>query len=185
MLQIPFTETERLILRRWTTKDHEPFAAMNSDPRVMEYFPKLLSRDESDMMVCRIEEHFDRNGFGLWAMESKDNGDFLGFTGLAIPSFEAEFTPCVEIGWRLAYPHWGKGYVTEAARSALKCAFTKFAISEIVSFTVPANLRSRAVMQRLGMSHDPNENFEHPKLPEGHPLRRHVLYRLRNHEGQR
>jgi len=171
--------TPRLLLRRFGDADRAPFAAMNSDPRVMEHFPGLLDAPASDALVERIDRHWDRHGFGLWAVEAPDSAPFVGFAGLSAPSFEAAFTPCVEVGWRLAAPFWGHGYATEAARAAVADGFGRLALAEIVSFTVPANRRSRAVMERLGMTHDPVDDFDHPALPEGHPLRPHVLYRLR------
>jgi RimJ/RimL family protein N-acetyltransferase len=143
----------------------------------MEFFPNTLNRNESDAMVVRIQDHFARHGFGLWAVEVPGVADFIGFVGLSVPQFEAPFTPCVEIGWRLAFEHWGKGYATEAARAALDFGFQHLSLKEVVSFTVPANRRSRAVMERIGMTRNPLEDFDHPSLPEGHPLRRHVLYR--------
>jgi RimJ/RimL family protein N-acetyltransferase len=142
----------------------------------MEHFPSVLTGDESNAMVDRIEAHFDRHGFGLWAVEVPNQIPFIGFVGLAIPSFEAHFTPCVEIGWRLAVQCWGHGYATEAARAALTFGFGPLALEEIVSFTVPENLRSRRVMERLGMTHSPVDDFDHPSLSDH---RRHVLYRLR------
>jgi ribosomal-protein-alanine N-acetyltransferase len=151
---------------------------MNADPRVMEFFPKVLDRTESDAMTTRVRTHFERRGFGLWAIEVVGVVDFIGFTGLCVTGFEAHFTPCVEIGWRLAYDHWGRGYASEAARAALKFAFQHLRLDEIVSFTVPANIRSWRVMERLGMTHSPADDFDHPNLREGDPLRRHVLYRL-------
>jgi ribosomal-protein-alanine N-acetyltransferase len=169
-------------LRPWRDEDLAPFAALNADLRVMEHFPGLLSREESDHTVSRFRAHFDRHGFGLWAVEVIGGAPFIGFVGLAVPAFEAHFTPCVEIGWRLAAEHWGRGYATEAARAAVDFAFGTVGLEQIVSFTVPANTRSRRVMKRLGMSHSPADDFDHPKLPEGHPLRRHVLYRLRRGE---
>lgn len=171
-------ETQRLILRRWKPSDSESFHKMNSDPAVMEFLPKLLSREESDGMITRIEDHFERHGFGWWALEQKETGTLVGFTGLAVPNFEAPFIPCVEVGWRLAKAYWGFGYATEAANAALQFGFTQAGLDEIVSFTVPSNRPSIAVMERLRMKRDPKEDFEHPKLTEGHPLRRHVLYRL-------
>jgi RimJ/RimL family protein N-acetyltransferase len=167
----------RLRLRRWRHEDRAPFAAMNADPRVMEFFPGTLTRAESDALVDRIEAHFDRHGFGLWAIEVPGVAEFVGFTGLSIPRFEAPFMPCIEIGWRLAVDHWGKGYATEAARLALDYGFETLRLSEIVSFTAATNLRSRAVMERLGMRRDPVDDFDHPALAKDHPLRRHVLYR--------
>jgi RimJ/RimL family protein N-acetyltransferase len=171
-------ETERLILRRWRVADREPFARMNGDAAVMEFFPGALSRAESDQMVERIESHFDQFGFGLWAAESRETGGFMGFIGLAIPRFEAAFTPCVEIGWRLAPEFWGRGLATEGAGAVVRHAFDVLALPALVSFTVPANVRSRRVMERLGMNRDAQEDFDHPMLAAGDRLRRHVLYRL-------
>jgi len=151
---------------------------MNGDARVMEFFPSYLSRVESDAMVDRIQEHFSEHGFGLWAIEVPNVASFIGFTGLAVVRFSAPFTPCVEVGWRLAFEHWGHGYATEAARLALDYGFGTLALPEVVSFTAARNHRSRAVMERLGMRRDPAEDFDHPALPEGHQLRRHMLYRL-------
>ncbi len=172
-------ETTRLFLRPWRDADREPFARMNADPRVMEFFPALLSAEESNAMIDRAEAHFARHGFGPFAAELHSTGEFIGYIGLAVPAFEAHFTPCVEIGWRLAVEHWGSGLATEGASAVLSHAFTTFALDEVVSFTVPANLRSRRVMEKLGMTHDPAEDFDHPNLSVDHPLRRHVLYRLR------
>ncbi len=152
---------------------------MNADPQVMEFFPRPLESAESDAAVGRIRDHFARHGFGLWAVEVPGVADFIGFVGLAIPRFEAHFTPCVEIGWRLAREHWGRGYATEAARAVLEFGFRDLDLDEIVSFTTAANVRSRAVMERIGMTRSPEDDFEHPALAEGHPLRRHVLYRTR------
>lgn len=170
-------QTDRLCLRRWYPSDRAPFAALNADPRVMEYFPGAMSREESDALVTRIEDHFDQHGFGLWAVEIPNVVPFAGFIGLAIPRFTAHFTPCVEIGWRLAAEHWGHGYASEGARAVLTFGFEALEVPEIVSFTALANLRSRRVMERIGMIHDPADDFDHPALPEGHPLQRHVLYR--------
>jgi ribosomal-protein-alanine N-acetyltransferase len=170
--------TDRLLLRRWRPEDREPFARMNADPRVVEFLPKPLTRGESDAVADRIEAHFVEHGFGLWAVEVVGRVPFAGFVGLAIPRFEAHFTPCIEIGWRLAAETWNQGYATEGARAALDFAFSHLAVDEIVSFTVPANVRSRRVMEKIGMTHNPADDFEHPVLPEGHPLRRHVLYRI-------
>jgi RimJ/RimL family protein N-acetyltransferase len=168
----------RVCLRRWRDEDREAFAAMNSDARVMEFFRSCLSRVESDAMVDRIEKHFGEHGFGLWAVEVPGVAPFIGFAGLDVARFSAHFTPCVEVGWRLAFAHWRHGYATEAARLALGYAFGTLALSDVVSFTSAANHRSRAVMERLGMRRDPAEDFDYPSFPEGHPLRRHVLYRL-------
>lgn len=170
--------TPRLVLRGWRDGDLAPFAALNADPRVMEHFAAPLSPEESDAMARRIASHFARHGFGLWAVEVPGGVDFAGFVGLSIPQFDAHFTPCVEIGWRMDREYWGLGYATEAAREAARFAFEELQLDGIVSFTVPANRRSRRVMERIGMSRDPAEDFDHPGLPAGHPLRRHVLYRL-------
>jgi RimJ/RimL family protein N-acetyltransferase len=173
----------RICLRRWRDADRDAFAAMNTDARVMQFFVSCLSRAESDAMSDRIEEHFGNRGFGLWAVEVLGVAPFVGFAGLTVltvPPFSARSTPCVEVGWRLAFKHWGHGYATEAARLSLGYAFGPLALSEVVSFTSVMNRRSRAVMERLGMRRDPADDFDHPKLPEDHPLRRHVLYRLRS-----
>jgi len=153
------------------------FAALNADPRVMEYYPAQLTRAESSAFVCeRVMPHFAERGFGLWAVEVPEVAPFIGYVGLQVPAFESHFTPCVEIGWRLAFSYWGRGYATEAARAAVAFGFVEAGLEEIVSFTVAPNRRSVAVMERLGMKYD--GDFEHPALPRGHPLRRHVLYRL-------
>jgi RimJ/RimL family protein N-acetyltransferase len=171
--------TQRLILRRWRDDDRLPFARMNADTDVMAHFPAPLSREESDQLFDRIQDHFEARGFGPWALEIPGVAPFAGFVGLSVPRFEAPFTPCVEIGWRLARAHWGRGYATEAALASLACGFDQLRLDEVVSFTVPANLRSRKVMESIGMSHDERDDFDHPSLPEGHPLRRHVLYRAK------
>jgi RimJ/RimL family protein N-acetyltransferase len=168
----------RVLLRPWRPADRAPFAAMNADPRVMAYFPQRLDRSGSDAVADRIEQHFAEHGFGPWAVELPGVAPFIGFAGLAVPRFAAAFTPCVEIAWRLAYEHWGRGYATEAARAALAHGFGPLGLAEVVSFTAAGNQRSRAVMARLGMRRDPAEDFDHPALPEGHRLRRHVLFRL-------
>src|SRR5262249_7114825 len=151
--------------------------AMNAHARVMEFFPRRLSRLESDAMIDRIQEHFGKRGFGLWAIEVRDVAAFIGVDGLAVPNFTAHFTPCVEVGWRLVFEYWGHGYATEAARLALCYGFGTLGLSELVSFTSTKNHRSRAVMERLGMRRNGAEDFDHPALPTGHRLQRHVLYR--------
>jgi RimJ/RimL family protein N-acetyltransferase len=171
--------TDRLLLRRWLPSDRPLFAQMNSDPRVMEFLPGPLSRQESDALADRIEDRFRQHGFGQWAVEVPGETPFAGFLGLSIPRFEAHFTPCIEIGWRLAAAYWNRGYATEGARAALDFGFRWLQAEEIVSFTVPLNVRSRRVMEKLGMTRSPSDDFDHPGLPEGHPLRRHVLYRLK------
>ncbi len=169
--------TARLLLRRWRETDREPFAALNADPRVMEYFPAVLTRAESDRLIARIEARFDRQGYGLWALELRASGEFVGFTGLEVPSFQAHFTPAVEVGWRLARSAWGYGYATEAGQAALAFGFDVAGLSEIVSFTSATNARSRAVMDRIGMTHDPCDDFDHPQLQVRDDLRPHVLFR--------
>jgi RimJ/RimL family protein N-acetyltransferase len=172
-------ETDRLLLRMWESRDREPFARLNSDPRVMEFMPACLSHAESDLLADRLEAHFREYGFGLYAVEVREERLFIGFAGLAIPTFKAAFTPCVEIGWRLSANSWGRGFATEAATAVVRESFTSLGLDELVSFTVPANLRSRRVMEKIAMTCRPSDDFDHPILPEGHPLRRHVLYRLR------
>jgi ribosomal-protein-alanine N-acetyltransferase len=174
----PELRTERLLLRRWRESDREPFAALNADPEVMEHFARKLTREESDALVELNEKHFAEHGFSLWAVDVVATGSFAGFVGLMVPRFHADFTPAVEVGWRLAREHWGHGYATEAARAALGFGFDELLLEEIVSFAVPGNFRSRRVMERLGMTHDVSDDFEHLRFPEGHRLRRHVLYRL-------
>ncbi|MEO5939856.1 MAG: GNAT family N-acetyltransferase [Candidatus Limnocylindrales bacterium] len=175
---IPRLTTGRLLLREWQDADREPFAAMNGDPRVVEHLPGPLDRAASDALVDRIAARWASDGHGLWAVERRADARFIGFVGLAAPTFTAGFTPCVEVGWRLRPDAWGHGFATEAALAALRFGFEELDLAEIVSFTVPANVRSRAVMARIGLTRDPADDFEHPNLPEGHPLRQHVLYRL-------
>jgi RimJ/RimL family protein N-acetyltransferase len=178
----PARSTPRLRLRRWREADREPFAELNRDLEVMRYFVRPLERAESDAFIDRIEAQFEEHGFGLWVVERKQDHAFLGFTGLLTPTFDAPFTPCVEVGWRLAQHAWGHGYATEAATEALRFGFEDANLDEIVSFAALLNARSIRVMERLGMTHDPHDDFDHPLLPEGHQLRRHVLYRIRPEE---
>jgi RimJ/RimL family protein N-acetyltransferase len=173
--------TSRLCLRWWRPEDRELFARLNADPRVMEFMPKALSREESDARADRIEAHFAQHGFGLWAVEVPGITPFAGFIGLSIPPFKAHFTPCIEVGWRLGAPYWNRGYATEGALGALEFGFTQLGADEILSWTVPSNVRSRRVMEKIGMTRSPGDDFDHPLLAEGHPLRRHVLYRRRSH----
>jgi len=173
----PEIETARLRLRPWHAEDRPVFATLNADPRVMEHLHAVLSRRESDALVDRIEAHFRLHGFGLWAVELREAACFAGFVGLSVPRFEAHFTPCVEVGWRLAPEHWGQGFATEAAMAALAFGFEQLALGEIVSFTVAANQRSRGVMERIGMTHEPADDFDHPMFDTSHRLCRHVLYR--------
>ncbi len=178
-------ETQRLVLRPWRPSDRQPFAELNADAEVMRYFPAPLTREQSDALVARIDAAFERQGgWGLWALEERSTGAFLGFTGLAEVSFAAGFAPATEIGWRLRRDAWGHGYATEAARAVVAFAFAPTAdaqglgMRQLVSFTTRSNERSRAVMHRLGMRHDLADDFDHPALPDGHPQRPHVLYRL-------
>ncbi len=177
--------TPRLILRTWRDEDLEPFARLNADPEVMRHFPSVQTREESDASAARIRAHFEANGFGIWVVEEKGGAPFVGTIGLLRVSFEAHFTPCVELGWRLVRNAWGKGYATEAAREALRFGFEELGLEEVVAFTTPENVRSRRVMERLEMRHSPDDDFDHPRMPSGHPLRRHVLYRRARAQWQR
>jgi RimJ/RimL family protein N-acetyltransferase len=178
-------ETQRLILRHWQPTDWPAFAAMNADLQVMEWFPAPLSSGESDALAQRILDHFQAHGFGLYAVEHKASAiagstspSFIGFIGLLQVKFTAHFTPAVEIGWRLAASHWGQGLATEGARAVLAYAFEVLQFPAIVSFTVPMNGRSQRVMEKIGLRQVEGGEFDHPKLPAGHPLERHALYRL-------
>jgi RimJ/RimL family protein N-acetyltransferase len=170
----------RVLLRPWTEDDLEPLAKMSADPEVMRYFPGLLSRDESTALLQRLKRGIDERGWGLWAVEI--NRECAGFTGLAVPDFEAAFMPCVEIGWRLRREFWGAGYALEAARLALRFAFATLRLPEVVSFTARVNHRSERLMRRLEMTRSPHDDFEHPKLPPGHRLRDHIVYRISHSE---
>lgn len=176
---VPLLSTDRLFLRPWRTQDREFFIEMNADPRVMEFMPRTLSRDQSNQFIERIEAHFEKYGFGLCAAEHRASGAFLGFIGLWVPQFAAPFKPAVEIGWRLASAWWGQGLATEGAREIVRYAFEDLELPQLVSFTMPANVRSRRVMEKLEMTHDSSDDFDHPNLPPGSTSRRHVLYRLR------
>jgi len=178
MKSIPVLNTDRLILRPWQAQDRAPFTAINRDPAVMQFMPALLSAEETNAFVDRIELHFNQHGFGLWAAQLRYTDQFIGYIGLAVPRFQAPFMPAVEIGWRLASEFWRRGLATEGARAVIDHAFRVLSLPALVSFTVPANLPSRRVMEKLGMTHDPADDFDHPLLQEGHALRRHVLYRL-------
>lgn len=170
--------TPRLLLRHWREEDVEPFAEMGADPDVMEHFPAMLSRAESEAWVERVGSDLEQRGWGLWALEELATRRFLGFTGLNVPGFDAPFLPATEIGWRLRRDAWGRGYATEAARGALAVAFEDLELDELVSFTAVSNTRSQAVMDRIGMTRDPAEDFLHPGIAEDSPVRPHVLYRL-------
>jgi ribosomal-protein-alanine N-acetyltransferase len=171
-------ETPRLLLRDWTDADAEPFAAMNADPRVMEFFPAALDRARSDELMARIRAGFASRGYGQYATEDKSSGRFIGFIGIAPVPFAAPFTPAIEVGWRLARESWGSGYATEGALATVDHALDTLGLGRLVSFTSEWNRRSRRVMEKIGMAHDPAEDFDHPGLPPGHKLRRHVLYRI-------
>ncbi|WAJ36786.1 GNAT family N-acetyltransferase [Pseudomonas sp. GOM7] len=178
------TSTERLLLRAWRDADLPALVALNADAEVMRHFPAPLDAEQSAQMLARIQAHFDEYGFGFWALERRDNGELIGATGLAHVGFEAPFVPAVEIGWRLARAHWHQGYASEAARAALAVAFERLGLEQVVSFTVPVNLPSQAVMRTIGMRRDQAGDFLHPLLPSGHPLQAHVLYRIQRSEWQ-
>ena len=177
--RLPLTDirTPRLLLRSWREADLPAYAALNADAEVRRWFPGTLTRAESDAQAARLQDHIAAHGFGLWAVEAPGVQPFVGFVGLQHVNFAAPFTPAVEAGWRLAREHWGRGYAAEAARAALAYGFGPLALPEVVAFAVPGNLASRRVMERIGMRHDPADDFDHPGMPEGTPLRRHVLYR--------
>ena len=170
--------TNRLLLRRWRPEDRPAFVELNADPRVAEFLGEMTP-EQRDAMAGRIEAHFGRHGYGMWAVELPGVTPFAGFIGSGVPRIEAHFTPCVEVGWRLHPDHWGKGYATEGARAAVAFGFEFIGLPEVVAYTAVGNVRSRRVMGKLGMTCSPADDFDHPLLPAGHPLRRHVLYRLR------
>jgi ribosomal-protein-alanine N-acetyltransferase len=174
--------TERLLLRQWQERDLEPFAELNTDAEVMRYFPAMLTREQSDALATAIRRAIEKQGWGLWAVEVIDGPSFIGFVGLNDPSFDAHFTPAVEVGWRLAREHWGQGYAAEAARAALDFGFDELALDQIVAMIGLDNSRSQRVAERLGMTRDPADDFDHPRVPAG-PLRRHALYRLDRPDG--
>lgn len=169
----------RVVLRAWCDADLQPFARMNADPTVMAHFPKTLTVDESNQLAAKIRAQMAERGFGLWAVELPGVAPFIGFVGLSVPQFEAHFTPCVEVGWRLAAKFWNNGYATEAARLAVDFGFSELGLEEIVSLTATENRASQRVMQKLGMTCDRADDFDHPRVPAGHRLQRHVLYRLK------
>lgn len=170
--------TERLLLRPWKEEDFAPFAQMNADARVMEYFPSILGEAESNQFAKHISTTLERQGWGLWAVSIPGHSDFIGFIGLSQVMFNAPFTPAIEVGWRLAYDYWGKGFATEGALEVLRYGFDNLDLNQIVSFTAVTNYRSRAVMERIGLEYNPADDFDNPRVPEGHHLRPHVLYRL-------
>lgn len=170
--------TERLVLRQWREEDLEPFAKLNADPKVREFFPGLMSREECERSIKLMSDHITRCEWGLWAASLIETDEFIGFIGLEDVYFQAHFTPAVEIGWRLALDYWGKGYATEGAKAALAYGFDTLNMDEIVSFTAVQNRRSRRIMEKIGMNHNSKDDFDRPKLPKEHPLQRHVLYRI-------
>jgi len=170
--------TDRLVLRQWVQEDLEPFAKLNADPLVREFFPNILTREQSDRYVEEIADEIEQLGYGVWAVSAPGVADFIGFIGLSPVDFNAHFTPAVEIGWRLAREFWGKGYATEGANAVLQYGFETLGLDEIVSFTAEGNLRSRKVMEKIGMHRTPEDDFDHPNVAVGHKLRRHVLYRI-------
>jgi RimJ/RimL family protein N-acetyltransferase len=174
----PELRTERLLLRRWLPEDLEPYAALNADPAVREHFQNTLTRAECEAEIASFEDRFDQRGYGLWAVEVPGVAPCIGFVGLDLATFDAPFTPAVEVGWRLAREHWGNGYASEGARAALRFGFDTIGLDEILSFTSPRNVRSWSVMESIGMTRDPADDFEHPRVEVGHPLRPHVVYRV-------
>ncbi len=182
-MKITELETERLLLRQWKESDFKNLAILNSDPEVMEYYPTLLSREESDAMGYKFQALLSEKGWGFWAVELKNLDSFIGFAGLHTPKQSLPFSPCVEICWRLLKPYWGNGYATEAAKATLKFTFETLGLTEIVAFTTVLNSRSRSVMERLGFGNT-FQNFSHPDIPPGHPLSEHVLYKLTRSEWQ-
>jgi anti-anti-sigma factor len=175
--EAPEVRTDRLLLRRWRPEDRAPFAAMNADPQVMEHFLSVLTEAESNAFVDRIEARFDDDGYGLWAVSVPGSAPFIGFVGLAPVPSDLPFAPAMEVGWRLARPFWGMGYASEGARAALQCGTEAFGLTDFVSMTAKTNLRSQRVMRRIGMIRHARDDFEHPRIPVGNPLRPHVLYR--------
>lgn len=171
-------ETERLILRTWRKEDTDPYFQINQDPKVMEYFPGLQDLETTKNFIIKVNNHFDKHGYTLYATARKDTNEFIGFIGLFVADFEAHFTPATEIGWRLSSKHWGKGFATEGAKAVLDYAFKELEIPEIVSFTAEGNAKSIKVMQKIGLQHNAGNDFDHPKLDDASPLKRHVLYRL-------
>ena len=175
-------ETSRLILRTWEEKDIDAMTLIDQDTKVCEFLPSIGTREETEARTQRIMQHYEQHGFCLYAVELKSTHQFIGWIGLSIPSFEAHFTPSVEIGWRLDSKHWNKGYATEGAKAVLYYAFTKLNLNKVVSFTTVNNTASRRVMEKIGMHRNPRDDFNHPKLNKSHPLCKHVLYRISKEE---
>lgn len=180
-------ETERLILRQWCEEDFDSFARLNADPRVREFFPSVLTKSESDASAEKFQRDIEKNGWGLWAVTAKNVAPFIGFIGLNTLDYDLPLhtPPLVEIGWRLAFDYWGRGYATEGAMAALKYGFNTLKLPEIVSVAVVQNIRSISVMKKIGMSENPSERFDHPRLPKGHPLRKHVLYCIKMNQWEK
>lgn len=176
--QMIILETKRLLLRTWKESDIESMTAINQDPKVCEFLPRIGNRASTEAMIHRFIRQYKQHGFCLYAVELKSTKEMIGFVGLDIPSFEAHFMPAVEVGWRLASRYWGKGYATEAAKAVLHYAFKELGMDEIVSFTAVDNKASRRVMEKLGMHHNPHDDFDHPTVEKDSPLKRHVLYRI-------
>jgi len=174
----PQLTTERLVLRRWRERDLDPFAAINADPQVMEYMPSTLTRERSAALIERFERFFEQHGYGLWAVEIPGEAPFAGYVGINPVEIDVTFAPAVELGWRLGRAFWGRGIASEAAIAAIAFAFERLGLGELVAYTAVINARSRRLMERLGMTHDPAEDFHHPGIPAGDPLSPHVLYRL-------
>lgn len=174
-----FLETDRLILRLWKPEDVDPFAALCADPEVMEYFPALLSREEVVAMIERMKAAYDKDGFSFMACDRKDTGEFIGFVGCRM-SFNPVIGDGVEIGWRLSKKNWGFGFAPEAARAVIEYAFLKIKTNEVFAITTVENWKSRKVMEKIGMSYEPNNDFDHPQVPDGSPLKRHVFYRIKS-----
>ncbi|MBV8530513.1 MAG: GNAT family N-acetyltransferase [Candidatus Eremiobacteraeota bacterium] len=179
MPQVPTIETSRLILRDWRDGDVEAWVQMNLDPRVTEFLRREYPRELSEAQAVAMRRALAENGYGWWAVEIRGGAPFAGVIALQAVPFQAPFTPANEIGWRFSFDHWGRGYATEGARAALRFAFAELGWNEVVAFTAASNQRSRRVMERLGMTHDPADDFDHPKIELGNPLHRHVLYRIR------
>lgn len=177
MVSIIETITSRLKLRQWKDSDLPVFSAMNADPEVMKYYPGVLNEEQSNNMAQKFRSLIEERGWGFWAVERLEDEAFLGFVGLHEPEYDLPVTPCVEIGWRLGRKYWGNGYATEGAKASLGVAFNELNLLEVYSFTPITNRKSQAVMERIGMKNT-NNNFEHPMIPENHPLREHYLYKL-------
>jgi RimJ/RimL family protein N-acetyltransferase len=183
-LRLPTLESDRLLLRPWRDEDVRHWVAMSVDPRVMEFFPSTYDVDFATKMAQTLRERLEADGYGWWVLEAKNVSPFVGVIALQSVPFEAAFTPAFEVGWRLKAEYWGRGYATEGATLAARFAFDVLHLDEIVAMTALQNLRSKRVMERLGMTHDPRDDFDHPRLEDGHRLRRHVLWRLSRHHGE-